>query len=97
MIEHIVLFNVKPETSQGKVDELIRKTKTTLSKIPTVKDLWISKSLKPDARYRYTFAMRFTDEKALQEYLDHPDHRRYAKEALIPLTSEIVSFDYELV
>ena len=96
MIKHIVLFNLKPSASIN-LDDFARITKETLTKIPWVQNLSIGSSIKPDARYKYSIIMDFSDENLLKEYRAHPIHVKYRDEYFKPSIDEYISLDHELI
>jgi hypothetical protein len=96
MIKHIVLFNLKTNVL-NKLDDFIKITKETLSKIHGVQNLSIGLSIKSDARYQYSIIMDFADEKLLKEYKAHPIHVKYRDEYFKLSVEEYISLDYKLI
>jgi len=96
MIKHIVLFNLK-SNALNQFDHFAKITKETLSKIHGVQNLSVGLSIRPNARYKYSIIIEFTDENLLKDYRAHPIHVKYRDEYFKPAVEEYISLDYELI
>lgn len=82
MISHIVLFEPKPDLSDGDVRDFAQHLKDTLSSVPTVRRAMVGRRVEikvgdrnfGDATYSFSAVVEFDDSKGLIEYLQHPKH-----------------------
>ena len=59
MVHHIVLFNLKPEVTPQKVEEMMMSTRMMLLKIPEVMNLRCGKRIDPENPWQFFIAMDF--------------------------------------
>ena len=84
---HTVLFRLPPGTDPEKTDGLIDDIRTQLEPLPTIEGLWAGRpaSTKTPERpivdddYDVGLMVLFKDEKALNDYLNHPTHAAFAR------------------
>lgn len=95
VICHIVLYRMKPGTTEEDEKRLIDEARKKLPKIPGVKNLRAGKSIRgPENGYSVGLVMDFQDEAALEAYRVNPDHQKFVNEIAGPLVSEIWRFDF---
>jgi len=96
MVEHIVCFKFKPETTEEQVQELIRRLKALKDEIPTVVDLTAGKTFTPERGQGFTAALvvRFNDRAGLDYYQPHPKHMA-VKEYIGQICDSVLAIDYE--
>ena len=96
MICHVVLIRLKPGLGESAGDELLEQAKQLLAPIPVVRNLRLGRGLgkKAEVDLPYCLVMEFEDEKALESYQGHPDHRRFVEKVVDPIQAEKKVFDY---
>ena len=96
MIEHIVLFRFKPETSDATKTKIIQELLDLRSRIPSIRDIRAGANFCDRSKgYDYALVVRFTDRQGLDEYQEHPDHQKVVVEWVRPNLAEILAVDYE--
>ena len=94
MIQHIVLLKWKPDTSEEQILAAFRNAEHLPNQVPGVDSLTIGRTrVKHDHGYTHALIVRLADERALQQYLEHPLRKRYIAEHLAPLEEERIEID----
>lgn len=96
MIEHVVLFKLKPETTDHEKNELIRRLRSMEGKIEGMVSLSAGESF-TDRHKGYTIGLvtRFVDKAAFEKYGPHPEHVP-VKEYLTQICEDVIAVDYEI-
>ena len=95
MVEHIVLFKLKPEVTETQKEDFLRALRGMKGRIPGMVDLSAGESF-TDRHKGFTIGLvvRLTDRAALEAYGPHPVHAP-VKALAGELSSEILAVDYE--
>jgi hypothetical protein len=96
MVHHIVLFNLKPEVTPQKIEEMMMSTRMMLLKIPEVSNLKCGKRIADDNLWQFFIAMDFESMDKLAIYRENPIHLKYVEEVLKPNVVERLAIDYEM-
>jgi hypothetical protein len=93
-VEHLIIYNTSTDdlTTEKTASEGLR----ILDKISGVKATWHGRSVKPDAKYKWCWLVRFVHQAVIDSYREHPDHVQYADNYFRPVASDRISIDYEL-
>lgn len=96
MICHIVLIRLQPGISRSEEDAFLQQAKAILEPIPGVQNLRAGRGLgvKSEVDYPFALVMEFADEKALEGYQVHPEHRRFVEEVVGPVQDDKLVYDY---
>ena len=97
-IQHMVLFNFKPEVSPKKIAELFNQLAELQHKVAGMTYFAggpYSSSEGLNQGYTHGFLMTFESVAARDAYLPHPEHERI-KDEIIPLVDGVVAFDFEI-
>jgi L-alanine-DL-glutamate epimerase-like enolase superfamily enzyme len=97
MVEHIVLFKVKPEYTEAQVDHMIERLRSLRHAIPGIVDLTVGKNISPDRAQGFNVGLvvRFTDREALAGYGPHPNHVP-VKKLTAEMSESLIAVDYEI-
>lgn len=98
MIEHIVLFKLKTDASEGKKRALLDALLALKNSVPGI--VQASAGINFSARaqgYTHGFVVRFKDRAALDAYLPHPAHVAVVESHVKPLSEGVLALDYELL
>ena len=96
MIEHLVLFKLKPAVDQGVADQLIAALRGLKAKIPSVVDLSAGKNFSPRAQgFEIGLTVRFKDAAGLEAYAVHPEHNAVVAGLVKPNATDVIAVDYE--
>ncbi len=93
-IEHLIIYNTEGIDPIGTRD-MAMKGRTILSKIPGVRSVFIGESIQEDARYRYTWCVRFCHPSVINSYRDHPEHIAFANTLFRPVAGNRITIDYQ--
>ncbi len=80
MVQHIVLFKFKPETTPEKVAEIVAAFEALPSKIKEIKDFKWGTNNSPENLNKgltHAFILTFDNEKDRDAYLPHPAHKAF--------------------
>ncbi|HLS90823.1 MAG TPA: Dabb family protein [Limnochordia bacterium] len=96
MVEHIVLFKMKPDSTPEQKEELIRRLRGMAGKIEGMVSLSAGETF-TDRHKGYTVGLvvRFTDKAALERYGPHPVHVP-VKEYVAQVCEDVIAVDYEI-
>jgi fructose-bisphosphate aldolase class II len=68
-----------------------------LGTIPGVREVVTGHAVKEDAKYRYTWLVRFCHPAVIESYREHPAHIAFADELFRPVAAERISIDYQTI
>lgn len=96
MIEHIVLFEMKPGIDAQKEEELIQRLLALKDKIPGIVDITAGKDFSGrGGAYSIGLVVRMKDRETLQAYGPHPAHQEVVRFVEEVCASRVV-IDYEI-
>jgi len=98
MIEHIVLFKLRSDVSEGLKEEMLRGLVALQKTIPQILQASAGTNFSQRSRgYTHGFVSRFVDRNALDIYLKHPAHTAWVDTHVKPISEEILALDYDLL
>ena len=97
MIEHIILFRWKSETTAAQVAAVMEGLRGLKDQIPGIVTLACGTDFSGRAQgYSHGLSVRFTDRAALDAYGPHPAHQAVVVNQIRPIVEEILGFDFEV-
>ncbi|MEO8206787.1 MAG: Dabb family protein [Chthoniobacterales bacterium] len=96
MVHHLVLFKLKPGTTDETVENMMRETRMQLLKIPEVLNIKCGKRIDPDNDWQFFLAVDFESMDRLAVYAKDPIHIKYVEEIIKPNVSKRLALDYEM-
>lgn len=97
MIEHIVLFKWKSDTSADAIAIVIESLKGLQDKIPGILDLSCGENFCDRSKgFTHGLVVRFSDKAALEAYGPHPDHQEIVQNLIKPILEDILALDYQI-
>lgn len=98
MIEHIVLFQWKPEATAEQIEEVLLGLRGLTGHIPGIIELHCGEDFSGRSQgYTHGLVVRFQDRAALEAYGPHAAHRRVVEELINPIRGAVLAFDFEIV
>jgi fructose-bisphosphate aldolase class II len=96
-VEHCILYNVAPggDEAERAARAMMADGRRILGAIPGVRRVFAGCAVRPDARYRYCWLVRFAHPAVIESYRDHPDHVAFADGRFRPLAPDRLSLDFE--
>jgi fructose-bisphosphate aldolase class II len=95
-VEHLIIYNVEGIDEVG-AETMIAEGRRVLSAIPGVREVLTGEAVQDDAKYRYTWLVRFCHPAVIDSYRKHPDHVTFADTLFRPVAGERISIDYQAV
>lgn len=95
MIEHVVLFNLKPGLGEEKIEWMLRETRIRLLKIPVVRGLRCGARIDPGEEWALFLLVELDSVEKLAVYREDPIHVRFVEEVIKPNTTHRVALDYQ--
>lgn len=95
MIEHVVLFKLKPEIESSKIDWMMRETRMRLLKIPSVLGLRCGFRNASKAGWAFFLLVELESEEKLSNYLKNPKYLRFMKEVITPNVTRQLAIDFD--
>ncbi|KAE8675046.1 hypothetical protein F3Y22_tig00111701pilonHSYRG00044 [Hibiscus syriacus] len=96
IVEHVVLFNVKDDTDQTKVNSMLNGLNGLASLDPvlylTVGPVFRTRS--PISDFTHMLHSRYKSKEGLSAYSAHPDHVRVVKENVLPICNDVMAVDW---
>ena len=96
MVFEVLLYKLRPEADAEVVDDLMRRARTQLLRIPQVLSVRAGKALMPFSDWPFVVALEF-DSRAKQAMAhDDPHWLKFTRETMGPHVQEAAALDYEL-
>jgi len=95
MIEHVVLFNLKPEIDTKKVEWMLRETRIRLLKIPVVRSLRCGRRIDPGTDWPFFLLIELDSVEKLATYRHDPAHVRFVNDVITPNVTDWIALDYQ--
>ncbi|KAJ4708792.1 Stress responsive A/B barrel domain protein [Melia azedarach] len=95
-VEHIVLFKVKPDADQSKVNTMINNLSGLISLDP-VRHLSVGPVLRTGSSlftFTHMLHSRYDSKPDLNAYSQHPNHLTVVKESVLPICEDIMAVDW---
>jgi hypothetical protein len=96
MIYHLVLFKLKPEVDEDKIEWMMRETRIQLLRIPEVLSMRCGKRLDAKVEWPFFLSVELDSTDKLPLYLEDPNHVKFVEEVIKPNIAERLSLDYEM-
>ncbi len=93
-VEHVIIYNVS-DISEHEVETMMAEGRRVLSAIPGVREVVTGRAVREDAKYRYTWLVRFCHPAVIDSYREHPAHVAFADKQFRPVAGERISIDYQ--
>lgn len=93
-VEHVIIFNVSGIDDQ-QAQDMMAEGKASLSTIPGVRNVITASAVKEDAKYRFSWLIRFCHPAVIDSYRDHPTHVDFADRLFRPVAGDRISIDYQ--
>lgn len=98
MIEHMVLFKLKPAVTAAQIETLTETLLDMANQIPGIVEISAGLNNSPEGKsqgFNFGLLVRFEDAAARDGYLPHPVHRQAGKEHIGPMIDDVLVLDFE--
>jgi hypothetical protein len=97
MVEHLVLFKLKPEATEEQKEAAIQALRGLKGQIDGILELTCGRNFSQRSQgFEIGLLVRFRDRAALEVYIPHPAHRGAVEQFLHPIREDVIVVDYEL-
>jgi hypothetical protein len=97
LVEHIVLFQWKPEATGEQIAAAVEGLRALKSKVPGIVDLTCGETFTDRGKgYTHGLVVRLTDRAALDAYLPHPEHQAVVQGHVRPIMADVIALDYDI-
>lgn len=96
MLQHLVLFKLKPHVDEEKIEWMMRETRMQLLKIPEVLSIRCGKRLSEDLAWPFFLSVEIESTEKLALYANDPIHVKFVEEVIKPNVAERLALDYEM-
>ncbi|KAE8714089.1 hypothetical protein F3Y22_tig00110201pilonHSYRG00225 [Hibiscus syriacus] len=96
IVEHVVLFKVKDDTDQGKVNVMLNNLNGLVCLDPVLHLTAgpVIRIKSPVSNFTHMLHGRYKSKEDLNAYGVHPDHQRVVKENVVPICDDIMAVDW---
>lgn len=91
--EHLIIYNADSEATS--VQAMMDRGREVLAAIPGVRAVFTGQAIQENARYRYTWLVRFCHPRVIDSYREHPQHIAFADTLFRPIAGDRISIDYQ--
>ena len=96
MVHHVALYKVRADLSEVTLEEMIRKSRSLLLKIPEALSVRSGRSIDHASEWPFFVAIDFETRAKQAIFRDDPIYLKYLEDVVKPYTTEIKLLDYEL-
>jgi uncharacterized protein (DUF1330 family) len=96
MVQHISLYKLRPEVTPDRLEEMMRRTRSQLLKIPEVLSVKAGKKIDPFSEWPFSIILEFDSLDKQAMCYDDPIWVKFTHEVIRPNTSEQLTLNYEL-
>lgn len=90
-IIHTVIFSLKKEVEPL---DFLQRSKKLLSLISTAEKFMVLKQASKKNKFNFGFYMEFKNQKAYEEYSNHPEHLKYVKNIWLNEVEDFLEIDF---
>ncbi|KAJ4887236.1 Stress responsive alpha-beta barrel domain protein [Raphanus sativus] len=96
IIEHIVLFKVKPETDSSKIASMMNglNALASLTQVIHISAAPLHRVRSSPTAFTHVLHSRYVSKEDLSAYAAHPDHVRVVKDSVLPICEEVMAVDW---
>jgi hypothetical protein len=95
MVHHISLFKLKPGVTTEKLEDMIRKSRSQLLKIPEVMNIRSGRNIDLDSEWIFFVSMDIESTDKLAMCQEDPVYVKFIEEVVKPNATETLELDYE--
>lgn len=96
MIEHLVLFKLKPGTTDAQIDAMLAALRALPEAIDTIEELSCGRNFSDRSQgHQVGLRVRFGSREGLAAYIPHPAHQGCVATHIAPILEQVTVVDYE--
>ncbi|VAW98702.1 Fructose-bisphosphate aldolase class II [hydrothermal vent metagenome] len=94
--EHLIMFNITG-LDIAAADAIMAEGEHVLSNIPGVREVFSGKTISRDAKYHYTWRVRFCHSERINSYQEHPDYVAFTGKLFRSVVEDKITIDLQTV
>ena len=95
MVHHVALYKLRPDVTPEIIEEMIRKTRSLLLKIPEVLSVRSGKKIESSSDWPFFVSLDFESRHKQAMFRDDPIYLKFLEEVVRAHTTENLLLDYE--
>ncbi|MFQ5644183.1 MAG: Dabb family protein, partial [Thiogranum sp.] len=95
-VEHVIVYDVEG-IDATRVEVMMAEGRRVLGAIPGVREVVTGRAVQENARYHYSWLVRFCHPAVIDSYREHPDHVAFADKLFRPVAGRRISIDFQTV
>jgi hypothetical protein len=96
MVQHVIYLQLNDSLEKGKLEEMVRASRTWLLKIPEVLSVRSGRNLDPDSQWQFYYSFEVESLEKLRMAESDPNHLKFVREFIEPHTNNSFALDFEL-
>jgi hypothetical protein len=96
MVHHVTLYQLPPEVTPAKLEQLMISTRMTLLKIPEILSVKCGKNIDPKSEWRFFIALDFENTDKMAMVKDEAIYMKFVADVIKPHTATALELDYEM-
>ncbi|MDP4625711.1 MAG: Dabb family protein [Akkermansiaceae bacterium] len=96
MVQHVIYLQLNEPLEKGKLEEMVRASKSWLLKIPEVLSVRSGRNLVPDSQWQFFYSIEVESREKLRMAESDPNHLKFVRDFIQPYTSNSFALDFEL-
>ncbi|MGJ8642654.1 MAG: Dabb family protein [Luteolibacter sp.] len=96
MVQHVIYLQLNESLEKGKLEEMVRASRTWLLKIPEVLSVRSGRNLDPDSQWQFFYSFEVESREKLQMAESDPNHLKFIRDFIEPNTDNKFVLDFEL-
>jgi hypothetical protein len=96
MVHQVALYKLHPGVTDEILDDMIRRTRSTLLKVPEVMAVRSGRKIAPQCEWPFFVGLDFESRAKQSIFMDDGAWHKYQNDIIKPYTTEKLVMDYEL-
>ena len=96
MVQHVTYLQLNESLEKGKLEEMLRGSRTWLLKIPEVLSVRSGRNLDPDSQWQFFYSYEVESREKLRMAQSDPNHLKFVRDFIEPNTDNSFVLDFEL-
>lgn len=96
MIQHTIYLQLNTPLEKGKLEEMVRASRTWLLKIPEVLSVKSGRNLDPDSQWQFFYSFEVESRDKLRMAESDPNHLKFVQDYIQPFTGNSFVLSFEL-
>lgn len=96
MVQHVIYLQLNESLEKGKLEEMVRASRTWLLKIPEVLSVRSGRNLDPDSQWQFYYSFEVESLDKLRMAVSDPNHLKFVQDFIEPNTDNSFVLNFEL-